>query len=55
MFGLAYRNGSLLTISHSIHVIRANEPFRNSFFTIANKFALDELQESADHLRGVRA
>jgi len=39
MFGLAYRNGSLLTISHSIHVIRAKETFRNPFFTIANQFA----------------
>jgi hypothetical protein len=55
MFGLAYRNGSLLTIAHSIHVIRANETFRNVFFTIRNQFALDQLLESADHLRGVRA
>jgi hypothetical protein len=55
MFGLAYRNASLLTVSHSIHVIRAKETFRNSVFTIANQFALAELLESADHLRGVRA
>jgi hypothetical protein len=55
MFGLAYHNGSLLTIAHSIHVIRANETFRNVFFTIRNQFALDQLLESADHLRGVRA
>jgi hypothetical protein len=53
MFGLAYRNGSLLTVSHSIYVIRAKETFRNSFFTIRNQFALDEPLKSADHLRGV--
>jgi hypothetical protein len=53
MFRLAYRNGSLLTIPHSIYVIHAKETFRNSFFTIRNQFALDELLESADHLRGV--
>jgi hypothetical protein len=55
MFGLAYLNGSLLTIAHSIHVIRANETFRNVFFTIANQFAFDELLEGANKLRGVPA
>jgi hypothetical protein len=31
----------------------ANKNFRNSFFAIPNQFALDELLESANHLRGV--
>ena len=55
MFGLAYRNGSLLTIWHSIHLIRENDTFRNSFFAIANQFAIDELLEGANKLRGVPA
>jgi hypothetical protein len=33
----------------------ANKNFRNSFFAIPNQFALDELLEGADHLRGVPA
>jgi hypothetical protein len=33
----------------------ANKNFRNSFFAIANQFALDQLLESANHLRGVPA
>jgi hypothetical protein len=32
-----------------------NKNFRNSFFAIPNQFALDQLLESADHLRGVPA
>ncbi len=33
----------------------ANKNFHNSFFAISNQFALDELLESANHLRGVPA
>jgi hypothetical protein len=55
MSALRNLNGSLLTISHSIRAIRADENFHNFLFAIANEFALDQLLESANHLRGVPA